>query len=876
MRQNKEKGFLQFIGGRRPYLQLGVILIPLIGAGIVYYLLGASRGSGISASLQQVRGNHQNHKVPIVTQQVIKDDWLVNDDTLGGCDQTEAIITSTKTLHIVAWIDYRNGSNPDIYIGMFDFNGLLLGEITRVNDDTGSKHQSVPSIDADSMGNFIIVWEDKRNGGTDIYAQRYSHTGLPMGNNFKVNDDTGGKEQYTPSVAVAKNGKAMIVWRDDRGFSPDIYTQIYDENGGTIGANFVVNDDGLANPFQVFPAVSKAPNNEFAVVWLDTRAGIRIYGQRYTENGTIIGTNFRVTDNADSTAPMRFPVISSNGTTSTIVVWRDHRQHDSYPNIYTQVYDSLWDTVGCNFKVNNDGLKWHDVPNVIMDSIGNFVIAWSDERLNNIYPDVYAQIYDPVGDTIGTNFKVNTISPLLSELPKLAIGVDSTQGFIVLWQTNADANTNILAQIYTSDGSSIGNNFNIIPDNGTSNQQEQEIAMNTSGKFVIAWEDERGSKPCIFVQQYQSNGNPVGINFQINATNRIANSPSVDIDSAGNFVVVWTSPTDKHIYARKYSRNGIPQTTELQVDIGPNADRLLPSVAMDWDGNFVVVWQDYRNDSKCCNIFGQRYNNEGIPIDSNFKIDQFMGESNEEPYIDMDADGDFIVVWHKGTVGMPMFDIYGQRFNSSGDTVGVNFQISDDPITSDQQMSPSVAIHDEGNFVVVWQDSRNHTSEIYDIYAQVYDALGVARGMNFKVNTDTGNTTHTIASVALHSLTKSFIVAWTDYRETNPQIIAQECDSLGTLRGEDFQINNPGTHLSNYHLSSSRSLGVNEIQVAIAWTDNRRLKGRDIYAKLIGEVFEVTEAVTRQDAFIQIYPTPAIKQLIVKYRIPYSGDNQPH
>ncbi len=97
--------------------QVGLILIiPLLGVGIVYYLLEA-----------QVRGNHRannNHKMPIIAQQVIKDDWLVNDDTLGGCDQIEVSITSTKSLYIIAWVDYRSGYSPDIYMGRFYFNGL--------------------------------------------------------------------------------------------------------------------------------------------------------------------------------------------------------------------------------------------------------------------------------------------------------------------------------------------------------------------------------------------------------------------------------------------------------------------------------------------------------------------------------------------------------------------------------------------------------------------------------------------------------------------------------------------------------------------------------------------------------------------------------
>jgi len=48
----------------------------------------------------------------------------------------------------------------------------------------------VTSISSDANGNFIIAWTDHRNGSSDIYAQRYSSDGTPLGNNFRVNDDS--------------------------------------------------------------------------------------------------------------------------------------------------------------------------------------------------------------------------------------------------------------------------------------------------------------------------------------------------------------------------------------------------------------------------------------------------------------------------------------------------------------------------------------------------------------------------------------------------------------------------------------------------------------------------------------------------------------
>ena len=60
-----------------------------------------------------------------------------------------------------------------------------------VNDDTGTFKQCVPAIAADDSGNFVIIWEDDRDGSKYVYVQRYGSSGIPWGNNFRVYADSG-------------------------------------------------------------------------------------------------------------------------------------------------------------------------------------------------------------------------------------------------------------------------------------------------------------------------------------------------------------------------------------------------------------------------------------------------------------------------------------------------------------------------------------------------------------------------------------------------------------------------------------------------------------------------------------------------------------
>lgn len=58
----------------------------------------------------------------------------------------------------------------------------------QVNENVGGAAQTVPSMAADASGNFVMTWQDTRDGSPGVYAQRFASDGSPLGGNFKVND----------------------------------------------------------------------------------------------------------------------------------------------------------------------------------------------------------------------------------------------------------------------------------------------------------------------------------------------------------------------------------------------------------------------------------------------------------------------------------------------------------------------------------------------------------------------------------------------------------------------------------------------------------------------------------------------------------------
>jgi hypothetical protein len=851
----------------------------LVIAAFIYYLSAQVLGNNRIDSADNNNGctaiGHLNHgfyasgtrpRTPV--KLVVKDDWLVNDDTLGGCTQIEPDIAISKTGYVLTWTDYRNGHDPDVFACQYDFSGTPTMSAIKVNDDTGGYYQGEPSVDTDSTGHFVVVWEDSRNRDKDIYGQRYDVNAIPTGSNFQVNDDFGsGKLQYTPDIAMQANGSFMITWRDDRIQAPDIYGQPYDASGLPVGSNFIVNDDSLPTVSQVSPRISGAPNNEFLVVWLDTRPARGIYGQRYSGSGSIIDTNFRISDNPGTSVSMMFPSVSSDGQSKTVVAWRDHREHGSYPNIYVQVYSSLFDTLGANFRANDSATNvYQDVPYVTVDSSGGFTVVWRDGRNDRNNPDIYGQTYDTANNPQGANFKINEFLPATHPV----VAADPERNILAVWEDNSGEDMELSGQRYTGTGVPAGNNFSLTLDDGMSDQETCEIAMNTDGKFVIVWEDNRNSPQGVFAQRYDADGNTIGSNWQVSDTGTGGIRPSVAINSEGDFVIAWAALNSSHIYARKYLNTGVPLSAEFQVDSGITPATLEPSVAMMDDiGGFVVVWQDYRNDSKFSDIYAQRYSAQCVRLDTNFMVNQYSYETSESPCITMNNDGEFVVVWQEGVGGQTYYDIHGQRFASDGSTAGVNFQVSDAPMPHHQQTRVSAAIGNDDHFVVIWEDTREHTDYFCDIFAQVYDTAGLPVNANFRVNDNSGSSQRELASVTLHNVSGEFMTVWTDYTEANPQITARKFDISGMPLTSDLKINNPDLHLCNYHISSSRSIASNNERIAIAWTDNRRLKGWDICAKLVDWTYTSKEELHKYPGpSVHTYPNPVVQNLTIKYNLP--------
>src|SRR5262249_4085911 len=150
----------------------------------------------------------------------------------------------------------------------------------------------------------------------------------------------------------------------------------------------------------------------------------------------------------------------------------------------------------------------------------------------------------------------------------------------------------------------------------------------------------------IYAQRYDLNGFALGAEFRVNTyTTQYQNRPDVARAPGGDFVVTWQSLDQEGygagygIYAQRYNAAGAPLGPEFHVNTYTTSDQGYPSVAMDAAGDFVVVWVDYSTrDNAASSIRGQLYSSNGSPNGGEFMVNTTTAGYQYLPVAGMAAD----------------------------------------------------------------------------------------------------------------------------------------------------------------------------------------------------------------------------------------------
>jgi hypothetical protein len=210
--------------------------------------------------------------------------------------------------------------------------------------------------------------------------------------------------------------------------------------------------------------------------------------------------------------------------------------------------------------------------------------------------------------------------------------------------------------------------------------------------------------------------------------------PEVAVDGQGNFIVVWVD--DKNagrtdILAQRFSAAGPKLGEPFQVNTTAEGYQLNPSVAADRAGNFVVVWQggsstlDNRGgDGDGPGIHGQLFGANGTKRGGEFRVNLVTEGSQTRPKVAMAPDGRFAVAWDDERASLPFVSVALRAFAADGRP----FRYQVQPETHRDGREPLIAMSTEG-IILGWTESADCGRFCVDFfpYVQVFKADALPR-----------------------------------------------------------------------------------------------------------------------------------------------------
>ena len=261
-----------------------------------------------------------------------------------------------------------------------------------------------------------------------------------------------------------------------------------------------------------------------------------------------------------------------------------------------------------------------------------------------------------------------------------------------------------------------------------SSQYDSSTTALADGGFVIAWasSNQDGSSTGIYAQRYDSDGNTLDNEFQVNTyTANSQYEPSITTLNNGGFVVTWFSEYQdgsEGVFAQIYSANGVVVGGEFQINSYTNDDQSRPEITALSDGGFVVVWHSYLQDGSGRGVFAQVFDSAGATVGSEFIINTYTSKDQYYPQVDALSNGGFVVTWASDEQDGSFDGVFAQIFQPINNTdVGndsINGDEGDDTLIlggsySDYTIGATMGISTDGTVIIT--DASANTTTISDV-----------------------------------------------------------------------------------------------------------------------------------------------------------------
>jgi hypothetical protein len=340
-------------------------------------------------------------------------------------------------------------------------------------------------------------------------------------------------------------------------------------------------------------------------------------------------------------------------------------------------------------RVNPDiaGDQW--APTVAMAPDGHFAVAYTEQFSSS--QDVFVRRFGadavPLADPVEINHGADARR-------SAQLGMADDGRMVVVYERQIAYNIDVAAQRLAADGTPQGPEI-VVNATTAGDQVRPRVAMAPDGHFVVTWV----SGGAIFARVFGADGLALTGELAVSQSGAPLDSPAVDMNASGRFVVAWFNPTasgpSAGAMARRYAADGTPQSGEFVVLTGgnfyKNFDR--PAVAMADDGRMIVVARGQA--APLAGILAQRLDATGAANGAMFVVNDWTAYGVGSPAVAMDADGDTVIAWEDQQSGGEAISM--KQFAGDGTQQG------DQVYASTRGTLPSIALDGSARIALAYQ-----------------------------------------------------------------------------------------------------------------------------------------------------------------------------
>ena len=366
------------------------------------------------------------------------------------------------------------------------------------------KDQTHSDVAMDSLGNYVVVYRSFGDTGdsanhANIYARLFDKDGIPLGTEFKVNDQTY-HDQKSPSVSMQNNGEFVIAWegKDVNNNANTIWLKRYDNTGNVILNETIVaqdNESGFGTYTVSNPDVGINEMGNQAVVFQlnydNSFIGKTVMVYLFEDGNDLLAAHELGSNNGSH----YLPKVAMSDFGIFTAVFTTYLGNTLPPNSSTgfaitkQTFSPFGAKVGFEEQVNTDFTNGNIAPDIAMDDTGNALIAWTEVSTSDA-GEVKGRYYGPSGNPASGVISVNTFVTGEQLLKKVAM--DASGDHIVTWESDGQDGdgSGIFSQYFDRNKNKVGDEFRVNTI-ASGDQLAPSVAINDLTNVTFTWHEQQ-------------------------------------------------------------------------------------------------------------------------------------------------------------------------------------------------------------------------------------------------------------------------------------------------------------------------------------------------------------------------------------------------